>query len=183
MSKSQNKMKQGTALTVLLMAIIATILIIIFVVFALIFAPKSSIPEFEITDQDGGWKAQGEIAVFDDKIKPGSEGTYKFIIKNESDYSLRYGFKLSEYIGNINQNSDSFMQYRLKVDNVPIDDEWHYAGLDYNNIEILPSSKHIMTLEWRWPFENDRDGNDTVVGRAEGQLSVWMFLWAEVIYD
>ena len=183
MSKSQNNNKSGLALTVLLMALIATLLIIIFVVLAFIFAPKAAIPEFEITDQDGGWKAQGEIAVFDDKIHPGSEGTYKFIIKNESDVTLRYGFRLSEYIGNINQDSDSFMQYRLKVDNIPIDDQWHYAGLDYNNIEILSGSRHTMTLEWRWPFENDSDGNDTAIGSAEGQLSVWLFLWAEVVYD
>ena len=183
MSNSQNNKTNRTAITVVLMTLIATILIIIFVLLAFIFAPRTYIPEFEITDQDGGWKAQGEIAVFEDKIKPGSEGTYKFIVKNESDVSLRYGFKLSEYIGNINQDANPFMQYRLKVDNIYLDRQWSYAGLDYNNIEILPGCKQIVTLEWCWPFENDRDGNDTAVGRAEGQLSVWLFLWAEEIYD
>lgn len=181
MSKSQN-IKKNPALIVILMCIIATILIIVFFVVALIFAPKSSFPEFDITDQNGEWKAQGKIAVFDDKIKPGSEGEYKFVIKNDNDEQLRYEFKLTEFIGDVNQDVNPFMQYRLKVDNIPIDDQWHYAGVDYNNIVILPGSKHLITLEWRWPFENGNDNNDTLVGRTEGKLSVWMYLKA-VVYD
>lgn len=163
------------------MVLVAIIMVVIFVVLALLFAPKPSIPEFEITDQGGEWRAQGEIAVFDDKIQPGSEGEYKFAIKNESDAYLRYGFKLSEYIGNINQDANPFMQYRLKVDNIPLDDEWHYVGLNYADISIAPGSKNIVTLEWRWPFESGKDDNDTLVGFDQGQLSVWLFLWAEVV--
>lgn len=183
MSKPQATTKNRAALTVSLMAIIATILVIIFIVVALILAPDALIPEFEITDQNGEWKAQGKIAIFDEKIKPGSEGEYKFIIKNESDVNLVYGFKLTEYFGNMNENTNPFMQYRLKVDNIPIDDQWHHVGLDYDNIEILSGSKHLLTLEWRWPFENGKDGNDTLIGSTQGQLSVWLDLWAEVLYD
>ena len=181
MSNSQNK-KKNPALIVVLMCIIATILIIVFLVVALLLAHRGSIPEFEIADQNGEWKAQGEIAVFDNKIKPGSEGSYKFIIKNESGEKLRYGFELTEYVGKDNLDI-TFMQYRLKMDNVPIDDDWHYAGMEYKDIEILPGSRHLMTLEWRWPFESGNDSNDTLVGRSEGQLSVRMNLWAEIIYD
>lgn len=182
MSKSQNK-KINPALIVTLMCIIATILIIIFIVVAFVIAPKASIPEFEITDQQGEWKAQGKIAVFDDKIMPGSEGQYQFIIKNDSEHKLRYGFNLSENIGNINQNANPFMQYRLKIDNIVVSEQWQYAGFDYSEIEILSGSKHLVTLEWRWPFEGGNDGNDTLVGFTDGQLSVWMNLLAEVVYD
>ena len=182
MSKTQNK-KLNPALTAVLMCIIATILIIIFLVVALVLAHKMSVPEFEITDKNGEWTAQGEIAVFDNKIKPGSEGAYNFIIRNDSDQKLKYGFKLSEYIGKNIQDLNPFMQYRLKVDNIPIDDEWHYAGVNYNDIEILPGSKHLMALEWRWPFESGNDSNDTLIGRMEGQLSVRLELWAEIVYD
>lgn len=182
MSKDQSK-KNKTALTVTLMCIIATILIIIFIVIAIVFVNKSSIPEFAITDNNGEWKAQGEIALFDDTIKPGSEGTYQFIIKNDSDQKLRYGFNLSEYIGNVSLDINPFMQYRLRVNNKLIDDQWQYAGVDFTDIDILPGSKHIVTLEWRWPFESGNDSNDTLIGRAEGQLSVCMNLWAEIIHD
>ena len=180
MSTSQSK-KKNPALTVVLMCIIATILIIVFLVVALIIAYKITIPEFEITDQNGEWTAQGEIAVFDNKINPGSEGEYKFIIKNDSGEKLKYGFKLSEQIGSNNEVSP-FMQYRLKMDNIPLDDEWHYAGVDYSDIEILSGSKHLMTLEWRWPFESGNDINDTLIGSTQGQLSVHMSLWAEIIW-
>ena len=140
MSSSQNKKNNRLATTAVLMAVIALNLIVILIVLAFLFAPKTTIPEFEITDQGGEWRTQGKIAVFDDKINPGSEGSYQFVIKNESDEKLTYGFRLSEYLGNFNQNSKPFMQYRLKVDNVPVEQEWQYAGLDYTNIEILPAS-------------------------------------------
>ena len=182
MAKPQTTNKNRTVLTVSLMIIIATILIIIFLIIALLLAPKS-MPEFAIADKNGEWQAQGTIAVFDDKIMPGSEGEYKFIIKNDSDVNLLYGFRLSEYVGGVNENSNPFMQYRLKVDNIPIDDQWNYVGFDYDNIEILPTSSHLLTLEWRWPFESGDDGNDTLVGSGNGQLSVWLDLIAEVVYD
>lgn len=183
MLKSKNKNKTETALTAFLMLVITTILIVIFVILSFLFLVRGSIPEFVITDNGGKWQAQGEIAVFDDNIKPGSEGTYKFIIKNQADVTLLYEFKLTEYIDTVNQNTNPFMQYRLKVDNIPIDDQWHYAGLDYAGIEILSASKHIVTLEWRWLFEDGRDNNDTLIGESGGQLSVWLYLGAEVVYD
>lgn len=183
MSKSQNEKKNRLGLTISIMCIIATALILVYIIVALLLAPKTSVPEFDITDQNGEWKAQGEIAVFDEKINPGSEGEYKFILKNRSDVKLKYEFKLSEHIGNVNRDFNPFMQYRLKVDNIPIDNQWHYAGLDYSEIEILPVSKHLVTLEWRWPFEGEKDSNDTLVGRTEDQLSVWLFLQAEVVDD
>lgn len=166
------------------MLIVGTVLIIIFLVLALLFMPQNGIPEFEITDQQGSWQSQGEIAVFDDEIYPGGEGSYEFIIRSECTERLVYGFRLSEFLVNIGQDTRPFMQYRLKKDNVYIDDgEWHYVGLDYNDIIILPGSEHLMTLEWRWPFESGLDANDTLLGVAGGKLGVSLFLWAEVRYE
>lgn len=171
-------------LKAMMLLIVGTILIIIFVVLALLLAPQQAIPEFEITDQQGVWRAQGEIAVFDSKIHPGRFGSYEFIIKNESTERLIYGFRLSEYLKNSNQDVNPFMQYRLKVNGDYVGDgEWHYVGIDYNNLIILPSSELLMTLEWHWPFESGQDRNDTLIGTAGGELGVNLFLWAEVVYD
>lgn len=185
MPESKNVAKKGHVSKPLLAAIIATILLIIFIVIALLLAPGDVIPEFSLTDQNGDWdaQAQGKIAVFDDTIQPGSEGTYKFIIKNETEGNLIYGFKLSEYLNNDNVDVNPFMQYRIKLDNVYLGDgDWHYVGIDYNDMEILPGTEHLMTLEWRWPYEIDETGNanDTLVGRTGGSLSVHIFVWAEI---
>lgn len=186
MPNSQKATKLGHFSKPILATIIATVLLIIFIVVALLLAPGDTIPEFSITDQNGDWDAQdqGKIAVFNDKIHPDAKGEYKFIIKNETAETLMYGFRLSEYLGNLNVDADPFMMYRIKTDNIYLGDgEYHFVGANYAEIEILPGSEHIMTLEWWWPFELDKehDANDTLVGIAGGKLSVHIFIWAEVV--
>lgn len=186
MSDYKSKHKSRNGLKVIMMLIIATVLLIIFIVFALLLAPRDSIPEFEITDRHGSWEAQGTIAVFDDTIVPGSSGEYQFILKNASEGTLRFGIELSEY-RYTSEFAEPFMQYRLKMNGINLDtnaEEWHYVNdLNYYDLKILPGTEHMMTLEWRWPFESGNDSNDTVVGRAGGELSVVFFVWAEVVYD
>lgn len=188
MPKSQAK--QRPTLKPLAIVLAAVIIITIFIILALLLAPGDSLPEFEITDQNGVWRSQGPLVVFDDLIKPGSKGEYKFIIRNESDADLSYGIRLSEYLDNINHDAEAFMLYRLKVGNIYIDNsDWHQVDykynnvLDYNEIIILPGSEQLMTLEWWWPFESGRDENDTLIGTTGGKLSVTFFLWAEVVEE
>ncbi|MCH5164104.1 MAG: hypothetical protein J1F36_03725 [Clostridiales bacterium] len=188
MPKSQSKPKNtGNVIKPLIVLVVALIIVTIFIILALLLAPRAAIPEFKITDRQGSWEAQGEIAVFDDKIMPSSKGEYYFILKNDSEASLRYGINLKEYLFGVNYNAQSFMQYRLKMNGVNLADDdgaWHYIDdIDYYNIIILPGTEQLMTLEWRWPFEIDgtHDQNDTVVGRTGGKLSVVFFVWAEVI--
>lgn len=185
MPETQNAPKKGRVLKPLLAAIIATILLIIFIVVALLLAPSEAIPEFAINDQNGDWdaQAQGKIAVFDDKIYPSYEGDYQFIIKNESEQNLEYGFRLSEYLNNLNVDANPFMMYRLKRDNQYLGDgQYHYVGVDYGMMTIEPGSEHRFTLEFIWPYEIDdeHNANDTLIGVAGGKLSVHIFIWAEV---
>lgn len=188
MPETNNAAKHGHFSKPVFAAIIATILLIMFIVVALLLAPSEAIPEFSITDQNGDWdaQAQGKIAVFPSTIQPESKGTYKFVIKNESTKMLSYGFRLSEYLNNDNVDVNPFMQYRLKTDNIYLGDgDWHYVGVDYNDIEILPGTEHMMYLEWRWPYhiDEEHDANDTLVGVAGGTLSVHIFIWAEVVEE
>lgn len=191
MSKSQHNSNDRGGLRALAMAMVATVLLIIFIIIALLLVPKLSLPEFEITDQQGTWRDQGEIAVFDNMIQPGSKGSYDFIIKNESEERLMYGIRLDEYLENIPVGAHPYMLYRIKFDNLYVSgidaagDEyvgstWQYIGFNYNRLTIEPGSEHRMTLEWWWPFEGN-DENDTLIGIAGGELSVHLFLWAEVV--
>lgn len=182
MSKSNKK--SSPAIKTVTALLIATIIITIFLIIAFLLAPTDAIPEFEITDRKGSWEAQGTVAVFDEKIKPGSKGEYHFILKNESEAVLSYGIIMSEYLHNVDHEAKEFMQYRLKMNDVFIDnEEWHsIKELDYNDIYILPGTKQLMTLEWRWPFEDD-DVNDTLLGRTGGKLSVTFFVWAQIVEE
>lgn len=184
MSKSQNKTTRP-ALLPILMALAALIFITIFVIVALLLVPQKDLPTFDVYDQMGEWDAQGqgEIAVFDDTIKPGDKGTYDFIIRNVSDTELDYGFRLKEYLDLVPQDATPFMLYRIKMDGVYLGgNEWHYAGLDYYGMTIQPGSEHKMTLEWWWVFELDAEhnANDTLIGISGGELKVNIFIWAEI---
>lgn len=185
MPKSQTLKKNGTKIKAVSMLIAATILLIIFLIIALLLAPKASIPTFEITDRNGSWEAQGTIAVFDDTVSPGSGGEYYFILKNDSDAVLRYSIDLKEYFSGANGEWLPFMQYRLKMNGKEMDNgEWHsVSDIDYNGILIVPGTEQLMTLEWRWPFEEGFDDRDTVVGYTGGKISVVFFVWAEVVVE
>lgn len=181
---NQDNQERGSVIKPLLIVIITTVVLAIFIILAILLMPRDAIPVFEITDRKGSWEAQGTIAVFDDKIKPGSEGEYSFVITSDSEGVLRYGLQFTEYLYT-EALASPFMQYRLKMDGVYIDSDdtaWHYINdLDYYGILILPETEHIFTLEWRWPFEIGRDENDTLVGRAGGTVSLVFFVWAEVV--
>ena len=180
------KSKKKSSLKALSMAIVATILLIIFLVIALLLMPRPYIPEFEIGLRDWikqqQWETHGEIAIFDEKIHPGSGGEFEFIITNESETDLQFGIVFTEYL-ETTASAHPFMQYRLKMNNVYIakDSEWRHASqMNFQNLRILPSTSQLFTLEWRWEFENGTDANDTLIGRAGGELSIHCLVLAEV---
>ncbi len=189
MSESQNTKKKRPVLKPLLVAIIATCFVLIFILIAFLLAPQEpppEKPEFDIALRDWNgvqrWEAHGRIAIFDDNISPGSQGEYEFILKNESDTMLRFGITLTEYL-NTSKAAHPFMQYRLKMngDYLGEGSAWRYAtDVDHQNIEILPHTSQLITLEWYWDFNGD-DNNDTLIGIAGGELSIHCLVLAEVM--
>ena len=178
--------KKQHSLKTFFMIIVATVLLIVFLVVALLVAPEAVIPEFNLQERDWGpWEAHGRIAVFDEKIKPGDDGYYEFIIINESVEELRFGITFTEYLNTV-ASAHAFMQYRLSMNgvNVAEDDEWRYANaMDFQNMIILPETRQLFKLEWRWLFENGMDSNDTLIGRAGGELAINCLILAEVMYE
>ena len=95
-----------------------------------------------------------------DRIAPMSNGTYKFSVKNNSNYDLIYNINFEHDMTNYVN-----MKYRLKMDNIYIKgNENEYIDIDNLNVEsiIVPrQSINIYTLEWKW---EDDDENDMKVG-------------------
>lgn len=140
------------------------------------------IPDFLILDSNGQWEEQGTVAVFDDKIYPGDEGAYEFIMTNEADGVLIYSFSLEErYEGNL--EFVPFMEYRLKMNNAYLnsDEETWFKAKDliYEGLKFAPYSQQLMTLEWRWPFESGNDEQDTAYGIEAGKLYIVLNAKAE----
>ena len=136
---------------------------------------------FQVEDTNGSWEEQGTVAVFDTMIYPGSSGKYEFVMSNESNVQLQYTFSLNEkYIGNANFNS--FMEYRLKMNNEYIHTmEWvNISNLIYSDLVFLPNTKQLMMLEWRWPFEAGKDEEDTSFGLDAGKYFIVLNINAKV---
>lgn len=97
------------------------------------------------------------------KIAPNSSGTYRFSVKNKSDYDMIYSILFEDDMKNFVN-----MKYRLKIDNIYVKgDSNTYVSIDELNLEsiIVPrNSINIYTLEWKW---EDSDENDTRIATME----------------
>ena len=93
-------------------------------------------------------------------VAPGVSGIYKFKIINNRDSDIVYNINTiedNEY--NIN------LEYRLKCDNKYVISNWVSAEKLVSNDILLQSNKsHLYILEWRWPYESNRDDIDTKIG-------------------
>ncbi len=144
--------------------------------------PKDDIPVIAVKDHNGDWKAQGTVAVLDEKIHPDSNGEYEFIIRNANDVRLYYEFSIEEYYNG--KPAENFpLEYRVRVNNDLVGSEdWLSAEeLHFKDLIFLPQSDYLVTLEWRWQFESGNDELDTTFGRDGGTYTLELFLTAETI--
>lgn len=136
------------------------------------------IPEFNITlFEKDGWAAHGQItALSDTRFVPGMWGQDSFIIKSECKGTLGYNFTLSEIFDD-GSTVEPFIQYRIKLNGVYLDDDWHYAGVEYGKIELAAGSEQILTLDYQYPFADiDESTYENLKGK---QLSVNISIWGE----
>lgn len=151
---------------------------------ALIALPGETLPVIDVRDDNGNWNGQGTIAVFDEVIEPGSEGEYKFIIRNANEEKLFYAFRIEERYNGEETKAFPF-EYRVRVNNAPIGSaEWRSASeLYFENLILMPQSDYLVELEWRWPFEGGDNAADTSFGRDGGEYSLVIVLTAETISE
>lgn len=99
-------------------------------------------------------------------LAPGTSGKYSFTIYNEYTKAIRY-----KVIGR-NENKDKIpLEFKIRVDGGPWivggNNDWELWNktfpLDYTRA-LGQGKKETLELEWQWPFEADRDNEDTDFG-------------------
>ncbi len=135
-------------------------------VFDIIFESHGA-SSVEVFDEDIYYSKDTKLNIFTkpsyyvlkNKIAPGSENTYEFVVRNNR-YNIKYNLVFTES-NEFNVN----MKYKLKLNDKYIaGDEDHYVSYQELNRDIdcylTENSYDVYKLEWKW-VENE---NDTKVG-------------------
>ena len=122
--------------------------------------------DINLSNNGASWSSTNNLRIFtnsmysiEPKILPESSNVYKFVVKNNTNYNVKYLIKFLE-----TNPYDINMRYRLKRGNnyvVGNDNEWViYSALNLNNISLNANTDHIYYLEWKWVSSD----NDTEIG-------------------
>jgi hypothetical protein len=176
--------KRKTSVPMLLLGIALMMLAVVILLVALIDLPYTNDPVINVSDDNGKWAATGTVAVFDETIHPGSEGTYNFVVKNDHNVELNYSFTFTEYL-NDQEVVNCPIEYRVRMNNgLLLTEEWlPVTKLNYTNLVIKANSSQYFTLEWHWLYENGDDERDTLWGIENGTYNLIFNLTAELVDD
>ena len=125
--------------------------------------PEEDIKDLIVYDKNITWHGETPANIFTnsmyelkDRIMPEASNTYQFVVKNGTEYKLKYNIEFTE-------NNPYFinMKYKLKKNNTYIIDHYVSAN-DLNVANALLNAKTNDTyyLEWKW-ISSD---NDTEIG-------------------
>lgn len=111
------------------------------------------------------WNGASDLKIFsktsytmDGKIAPESSNTYKFVVKNSTNYKLKYKINFIE-----NNDYNINMQYKLKKNDTYIFSNYvKPSELIVNNIVLNSGEIDTYYLEWKWISSN----NDTSIGEG-----------------
>ena len=136
------------------------------------------IGDFSVTDAIEDWSNQAALKIFDvSKISPHDNGSYDFIVNNNTNRFIKYILKLDE-INEFNAN----ISYRLKRNGVyVVGNENTYLRCDDLNIpevSIESGKKDLYTLEWKWV----EAPNDAEVGYAASKTTATYSLKLSIKY-
>lgn len=123
-----------------------------------------------VDDANGNYIYQQNLKIFtnsafeqEDMIAPGVSNTYNFVVHNSSNVDLKYNllmYDTSEY--NVN------LKFRLRKNNKYIigsDSKWvSVYELKANDLFIAEGSSDSYSLDWKWPYNDGKDNEDTVAG-------------------
>ncbi|HIU00909.1 MAG TPA: hypothetical protein IAB64_02920 [Candidatus Coproplasma excrementavium] len=173
---------------VALSCVVAAILIIVIVLGFPEPLPVSGDERPVLTVRTDGeqWGANEDLQVFSGALAPGSEGDYAFEIENPTEYELEYTLTLTD---ENNWGGRSPLEYRLRMNNVYIGETNGWTAMDdtgntiaFSQIFFAAGSSHIITIEWRWPFESGNDESDTQAGQhANGVYMLNIDITASIV--
>jgi uncharacterized protein YjdB len=121
---------------------------------------------FKVYDEEKtpvNWNGATDLKIFsksiyniDGVIAPESENTYEFIVKNSTQYTIKYDIEFNE-TNNYNIN----MKYKLKKNGTYIIDHYVSASeLIVTDQELSTDGKDTYYLEWKWISSS----NDNSIG-------------------
>ena len=124
-------------------------------------------PNFKVFDEDKPpieWDGATDLKIFsrsihelDGIIAPESSNTYKFVVRNSTDYKIRYNIKFIE-----SNDYDINMKYKLKKNDTYIIDTYSKANtLDITGYVLNKGETDTYYLDWKW-ISSD---NDTSIGQ------------------
>lgn len=117
-----------------------------------------------VKDDDISWDGTTKAKIFsnsmyelNDIIAPESSNTYQFVVKNATDYRLKYEIKFKE-----KNHYHINMKYKLKKNDTYIIDHYvSYNELNISNIILNSRANDTYYLEWKWISSE----NDTEIGK------------------
>lgn len=134
-----------------------------------------------VDDKNGWYVYQKSLEIFNNaafeytnKIAPGVSNSYDFKVHNETSNKIQYNIEFSE-------ESEYFvnMKYRLKRAGAYVvgsETEWVSAEqLSTSMKQLAIDGVDAYTLDWMWPYEDGKDGQDTKAGenmRSEYHLGI-----------
>ena len=118
-----------------------------------------------VYDDDVTWHGVTEARIFvnsmyqiEDVVAPESSNTYQFVVKNSTDYKIKYKINFIE-----NNPYSINMKFKLKKNDTYLID--HYVSASELNVSeslLNPDSNDTYYLEWKWVSSD----NDTQVGKT-----------------
>ena len=127
------------------------------------------------------WNGAADLKIFENSysanntIAPESTGSYEYMVRNSTDYKLKYDLSFEE-----TNTSNINMKYKLKKNGTYLNSEYvSYADLALTNQTIEVGTKDIYVLEWKW-ISSD---NDTSIGKNGAEYSLRILIDAEGIDD
>ena len=133
-----------------------------------------------VDDYTVKWDGNKDLKIFTnsayeltDRISPESSNTYKFIVKNKTEYKLKYKITFTE------TNTQSInMKYKLKKNDTYLVTEYTtYNNLNVLDQEIESGENDTYYLDWKW-FSSS---NDTHIGEIQADYSLKIYIEAENI--
>lgn len=125
------------------------------------------------------WDSENEIDIFsntvyemEQKIAPECSNTYEFIVRNSSDYKIKYNIDFKE----VNKYHIN-MKYRLRKDNSYVigdDDTWvTYDELNIENAISNANTDQIYYLQWKW-FSSENDSSIGADPDSKYKLTIYI---------
>lgn len=128
------------------------------------------------------WNGAEDLRIFTDpayefrkKIAPESSNSYKFVVKNKSNYKLKYKITFTE----TNQYNIN-LKYKLKKNgDYIVSDYVPYNGVDIENQIIEIDGEDTYYLDWKWISSS----NDTYIGKIQADYKLKIEVEAESVYE